>query len=336
MSNSERLSPGDVHRLIADALMRSNTSGANAASVADALLSAELAGQSGHGLRRVGSYAAQAACGKVDGHATAALTQHRPGAALVDAAHGFAYPAIDLARGWLGDATGKQGIAIAGITRSHHCGVAGAVVEQLAQQGLVGLLFANTPAAMAPWGSTKALYGTNPIAFSVPLSDGDPVTVDISLSRVARGKIMAASQRGDAIPEGWAFDAEGQPTTDAKAALAGTMAPLGDAKGTVLALMVELLCAGLTGAHYSSQQSSFLNAEGAPPGAGQTLIAIDPDLFGVDGRQRFALMADMIEGADGARLPGRRRQQIGRDLDRDGIPVDADLLQQIRAIGYSG
>lgn len=335
MSDSQRLGTQEVHQLIAGALERSNTSAANAASVADALLSAELAGQSGHGLRRVGSYAAQAACGKVDGHATPELSQHRAGAALVDAAHGFAYPAIDLAHDWLSEVTGNQGIAIAGITRSHHCGVAGAVVERLAQKGLVGLLFANTPAAMAPWGSTRALYGTNPIAFSVPLSDGDPVTVDISLSRVARGKIMAANQRGDAIPEGWAFDAQGQPTTDAKAALAGTMAPLGDAKGTVLALMVELLCAGLTGANYSSEQSSFLNAEGAPPGAGQTLMAIDPDLFGVDGRQRFALMAGMIEEADGARLPGRRRQQIGRDLARDGIPVDADLLQQIQAIGQS-
>jgi (2R)-3-sulfolactate dehydrogenase (NADP+) len=335
MSGEPKLSPGQVHQLIADALMRSNTSEANARSVADALLAAELAGQSGHGLRRVATYAAQAACGKVDGHAQARLTRHRPGAALVDAANGFAYPALDLARGWLHDVTAAQGIAIAGVTRSHHCGVAGAVVEQLAQQGLVGLLFANTPAAMAPWGSTRALYGTNPIAFSVPLSEGDPVTVDISLSRVARGRIMAASQRGEAIPQGWAFDADGQPTTDAKAALAGTMAPLGDAKGTVLALMVELLCAGLTGANYSSAQSSFLNAEGPPPGAGQTLIAIDPDLFGIDGRQRFAQMAGMIEAADGARLPGRRRQQIGRDLVRQGIPVDADLLQQIRSIGQA-
>ncbi|MEM9104124.1 MAG: Ldh family oxidoreductase [Pseudomonadota bacterium] len=335
MSGPPKLSTQEVHRLIAGALERSNTSEANAKSVADALLAAELAGQSGHGLRRVGSYAAQAACGKVDGHAKAALVQHRPGAALVDAAHGFAYPAIDLAQDWLNEVTGGQGIAIAGITRSHHCGVAGAVVERLARKGLVGLLFANTPAAMAPWGSTTALYGTNPIAFSVPLSDTDPVTVDISLSRVARGKIMAANQRGDAIPEGWAFDAEGKPTTDAKAALAGTMAPLGDAKGTVLALMVELLCAGLTGANYSSEQSSFLDAEGAPPGAGQTLIAIDPDLFGVDGRQRFALMAGMIDEANGARLPGRRRQQIGRDLARDGIPVDADLLHQIQAIGQA-
>lgn len=333
MSGDLRLMPDDVHRLIRDALVRSNTSDKNAASVADALLAAELAGQGGHGLRRVCSYAAQAACGKVDGHATASLTQHRPGSALVDAANGFAYPAIDLAREWLVDVTVNQGIAIAGITRSHHCGVTGVVVEALAINNLVGMLFANTPAAMAPWGSTTPLFGTNPIAFSVPVAGGDPVTVDISLSRVARGKIMAANQRGECIPQGWAFDADGAPTTNAKAALAGTMAPLGDAKGTVLALMVELMCAGLTGANYSYEQSSFLNAEGGPPGAGQTLIAIDPDAFGVDGRTRFATMARMIASSDGARLPGRRRQQIARDLHREGIPAEATLLEEIRSIG---
>ncbi|MEX3011546.1 Ldh family oxidoreductase [Hoeflea sp. TYP-13] len=333
MSEDNRFSPGDVRQLISSALVRSNTSEKNAASVADALLAAELAGQSGHGLRRVGSYAAQAACGKVDGQAEAGLTRHRPGSALVDAANGFAYPAIDLARDWLAEVCPAQGIAVAGITRSHHCGVAGVIVESLADKGLVALLFANTPAAMAPWGATRALFGTNPIAFSAPVAGGDPVTVDISLSRVARGKIMAANQRGEDIPEGWAFDADGAPTTDAKAALAGTMAPLGDAKGTVMALMVELICAGLTGANYSFEQSSFLNAEGGPPGAGQTLIAIDPGAFGVNGLQRFAMMAQMIQSTDGARLPGRRRQQIRRDYENNGIPVDPQLFEAIEAIG---
>ncbi|WP_419906779.1 Ldh family oxidoreductase [Hoeflea sp.] len=333
MSDGERLTPDVVHALISGALRRCNTSAENAASVADALLAAELAGQRGHGLRRVPTYAAQSAVGKVDGHATPRLEQHKAGAALVDAANGFAYPAIALAQDWLAKTCPEQGIAIAGITRSHHCGVAGVVVEALAEQGFAAMLFANTPAAMAPWGGKRALFGTNPIAFSAPLNNDDPVTVDISLSRVARGKIMAANQSGEAIPEGWAFDADGAPTTDAAAALAGTMAPLGDAKGTVLALMVELLCAGLTGANYSFEQTSFLNAEGGPPGAGQTLLAIDPGLFGNDARDRFALMAQMIEDTDGARLPGRRRQAMRADFVANGIPVDAKLIADIQAIG---
>ncbi|MCY6383574.1 Ldh family oxidoreductase [Hoeflea prorocentri] len=328
-----RLSPDAVHVLIVDALRRSETSPDNADAVARALVAAELAGQRGHGLRRVGSYAAQAACGKVDGHARPSLAQHKPAAALIDAANGFAYPAIEMAQNWLGETCPAQGIAIVGITRSHHCGVAGVVVEALADKGLVAMLFANTPGAMAPWGGRRALFGTNPIAFSAPVKGDDPVTVDISLSKVARGKIMAANQSGESIPEGWAFDADGVPTTDPAAALSGTMAPMGDAKGTVLALMVELLSAGLTGAHYSFEQSSFLNAQGDPPGAGQTLVAIDPTAFGHDATARFVHMAAKIGDDDGARLPGRRRQALREAFRRDGVPVDAGLVADIEAIG---
>jgi len=333
MSEKTIVTPDAIYDLIRTALERSSTAPENAASVAGALLAAELTGQGGHGLRRVGSYAAQAACGKVDGHARPRLEALRPGAARVDAANGFAYPALDLALGWLPDAARHQGIAIAGITRSHHCGVAGAVVERLAEEGLIGLLFANTPAAMAPWGGRTALFGTNPIAFAVPLTNDHPITVDISLSKVARGKIMAARQKQESIPEDWAFDAEGRPTTDAAAALVGTMAPLGDAKGTVLALMVELLCAGLTGANYSYEQSSFLNAEGPPPGSGQTLIAIDPTAFGDGVVARFGEMAGMIAEMEGARVPGHRRQALKRHHLENGIPVDAALLREIEAIG---
>ncbi|MCR9139711.1 MAG: Ldh family oxidoreductase [Alphaproteobacteria bacterium] len=332
-AETKRLPTADVHALIRSALERSNVSTGNAGSVANALLAAELTGQSGHGLRRVASYSAQAARGKVDGHAHPHLEPKKPGAALVDAANGFAYPALDLALDWLPQAARSQGIAIAGITRSHHCGVAGVIVEAMAEQGLIGLLFANTPAAMAPWGASKAILGTNPIAFAVPVPGSDPITIDISLSKVARGKVMAARQQKQPIPEGWALDSKGQPTTDPEAAINGTMAPMGDAKGTVLALMVELLSAGLTGAHYSFEQSSFLNADGPPPGSGQTLIAIDPAAFGAHALPRFAVMADMIAQMDGARVPGHRRQTLKREYQSSGIVVDVNLIADIEAIG---
>jgi (2R)-3-sulfolactate dehydrogenase (NADP+) len=323
----------EVHDLIAGALCRSKTSEANAVSVADALLAAELAGQGGHGLRRVAAYTAQARSGKVDGFATPKGEQTRPGALAVDAANGFAYPALDCAVDWLPDAARGQGIAIAGIRRSHHCGVAGIPVARLADRGVIALLFANSPGAMAPWGASRALFGTDPIAFAAPVQGADPVVVDVALSRVARGRIMAAAQKGEAIPEGWALDAEGRPTTDPEAALSGTMAPLGDAKGTALALMVELLCAGLTGANYAFEATSFFEAEGAPPGVGQTLIAIDPTAFGRNTLARFAVMAEAVAGSEGARLPGRRRQEIRTRLLRDGIAVDDALAAEIRAIG---
>ena len=327
------LSEAEAHALVCAALTASNTSIENATSVANALIGAELVGQGGHGLRRVAAYSAQARAGKVDGHAVPKAVRARPGAVHVDAGHGFAYPALDLAINQLAAIAPEQGIAFAGVSRSHHAGVAGLTVEALAHAGLVALFFANAPGAMAPWGGKQPLYGTDPIAFACPVENGSPIVVDVSLSKVARGKIMAAAQKGEPIPEGWALDRDGNPTTDARAGLTGTMVPLGDAKGTALALMVELLAAGLTGARYGYEQTSFFDAEGAPPGTGQMIIAIDPTAFGgVRAVARFAQMAEAIEQTGGARVPGRRRHEVRARLRRDGIPVDQALLDEINTI----
>lgn len=329
----ERMTPDEAGDLVVRTLVRCNTSEPNARSVARALVGAELAGQAGHGLRRMPSYAAQALSGKVDGHAKPSLSHRRPGVLAIDAGHGFAYPALDEAVAWLPGAARAQGIALAGIRRSHHCGVAGLTVEALAEAGLVALMVANSPPAMAPWGGRKPVFGTDPIAFAAPLGDAAPVVVDVSLSKVARGKIMAAEQQGRDIPEGWALDADGNPTTDPAKGLAGTMVPMGDAKGTALALMVEMLCAGLTGAHFGYEASSFFEGEGNPPGTGQTLIAIDPTAVSDGALGRFAEIAAVISDMEGARLPGRRRQALAADLRRDGIPVDPELLAQIEQLG---
>lgn len=327
-----RLTVEEAHDLIVAALTTCDTSRENAASVARALVDAELSGQGGHGLRRVPAYAAQAKAGKVKGHAVPRLERPRAGAILVDAGYGFAYPALDLALGQLARIAPEQCVALAGLRRSHHAGVAGLPVERLTREGLVGMMFANAPASMAPWGGRRPLFGTNPIAFACPTADGEPIVVDVSLSKVARGKIMAASQKKAPIPEGWALDAEGRPTTDAAAALAGTMIPLGDAKGTALALMVELLCAGLTGANYAYDQTSFFDDKGAPPDSGQMLIAIDPAVFGPGALERFAEMATAIATMEGARVPGRRRFELREKLKADGIACDGELLDEIRAI----
>jgi len=197
--------------------------------------------------------------------------------------------------------------------------------------GLVAMLFANTPGAIAPWGGAKPAFGTNPIAFACPLPGAPPIVVDLSLSKVARGNILAARQKGERIPMGWALDASGAPTSDPDAALAGTMLPLGDAKGTALALMVELLAAGLTGANYAAEASSFLDAQGPPPGTGQLIIAIDPDAFD-GGLAHFARLAAMIEAQPGARLPGARRLAARAEAQRDGLAVGDALLREIAAL----
>lgn len=318
--------------LVAEALVASNTSLPNAASVAAALVNAELWGQVGHGLRRTVAYAAQARAGKVDGHAVPHAEQPRPGLLNVDAANGFAYPALDLVIDRLPNMAVSQGIAMAGIRRSHHCGVTGLVVDGLARKGLVAMMFANAPAAMAPWGGNRALFGTNPVAFAAPVDGADPLVIDLSLSKVARGKIMAANQKGEPIPEGWALDKDGQPTTDAKAGLEGFMVPAGDAKGVALALMVEMLCAGITGANYSFEASSFFDAAGDPPGVGQSIIAIDPSAFGPHIGERMTSLVMAMADTKGARVPGARRHGLAKDIEAKGIMVDEALMADIQAI----
>lgn len=332
------LSVGDAHALVMETLASCRTCEENARHVADALVAAELAGQTGHGLRRVPSYAGQAMTGKVDGFARPRAAQTRPGALMIDAAHGFAYPALALAMEWLPGAARAQGVAVAGVRRSNHAGVTGWFVERLAEDGLVACMFANTPAAIAPWGGARPLFGTNPVAFAAPVpgpaGQTAPIVVDLSLSTVARGKIMAAAQKGEPIPEGWATDAAGRPTTDAKAALKGTMQPVGGPKGAALALMVEVLAAGLTGATLAADAGSFFDADGAPPGTGQLLLSIDPAaLGGAEAAARIGALAAAFEGNGEARLPGRRRQAAAARARRAGIAVDAGLMAEIEALG---
>ena len=331
--SEQQLSIDAAVDLVAKALERCRTSPANAAAVAHALVAAESDGLKGHGLVRVTSYAAQAKIGKVDGCATPTTARPSPGVLKIDAAHGFAYPALDMAVASLPEITRTQGIATAAISRSHHCGAAGHPVEKLAELGLVALHFANTPAAIAPWGGTQGLFGTNPIAFSCPLPSGPPIVVDLSLSKVARGTILAAKKKGESIPEGWALDADGRTTTDPTEALKGTMVPVGEAKGTALALMVELLAAGLTGANFATEASSFLDEDGPPPGTGQLIIAFDPvAIGGAASLSRFAVLAGMINSEPAARLPGQRRLTSRAAAAKNGLGVDAALIAEIRAL----
>lgn len=328
-----KLSLDDARKYAANVLAANRVSAANAASVAHALVAAEADGLGGHGLSRLPSYAAQAKAGKIDGFAAPFMTLPRPGIVSVDAANGFAYPAIDLAIMELIDVTKREGLACAPIRRSHHCGAMGVHVERLAREGFCALMFANAPAAMPVWGGRKPLLGTNPIAFAAHVRGREAIVIDLSLSKVARGNVIAAKQRGEKIPEGWALDSEGNPTTDPTAALAGSMIPMGDAKGSALALMVEILAACLTGAILSKDASSFFEPTGGPPGAGQMILAFDTDvlssnLYGA----RIADLVAAIDAEEGARLPGARRVANRRRAAQEGVTISESLQREIAAL----
>lgn len=320
----------DAETLVRNVFEENHVLPSTALSVARALVQSEAAGQSGHGLRRVPAYVKQVRTGKVDGAAQPSASRPRPGVLAVDAAHGFAYPALDLAVSQLPDIASEQGIAFAAIGRSHHAGVMALTVERFAEKGLIAMMFANAPAAMAPWGGKSPLFGTNPIAFAVPVANSDPLVIDLALSKVARGKVMEATQKGTSIPDDWAFDIDGNPTTDAAAAMKGTMAPSGGAKGAALALMVEVLSAGLAGANFSYQASSLFDENGPPPELGHSIIAIHPDAANGGGMtERMAGLANEMAKQDGVRLPGRRGRSLRAEALQHGIEIEDDVLKAI-------
>lgn len=318
--------------LVVRTLTRCRTSIENARSVARALIAAEADGLKGHGLSRLPVYAAQAKVRKIDGSVTPVASQPRPGLIAVDARHGFAFPAIELAEASLRQAARDQGVVAAAIRRSSHCGAAGHPVERLARDGLAALMLVNTPGAIAPWGGSRAVFGTNPIAFACPLPGRPPLVIDLSLSKVARGNVLTARQRREPIPEGWALDDRGRPTTDPGEALRGTMVPMGDAKGTALALMVELLAAGLTGSNFAAEASSYLDADGPPSGTGQLILAFDPAAFGGDAVARFGVLAASIEAQKGARLPGMRRLAAREKAKAEGVTISDALMKEIEKV----
>jgi (2R)-3-sulfolactate dehydrogenase (NADP+) len=327
------LSLAEAQALAEAALSRAGAAPWQAGPTARALVAAEAAGQGGHGLRRLEAYSAQVRAGKVAGQAWPGAERLRSGLLRVDAGHGFAFPAFDLALAELADMVAGTGVAAAAIHRSHHAGVLGLTVERFAEAGLVALMMANAPGAMAPWGGRRPLFGTNPIAFAAPLPEGAPLVIDLSLSRIARGKVMAAKQKGASIPEGWALDAEGRPTTDPVAALAGTMLPAGDAKGAALALVVELMSAGLTGANYAADASSLFDDKGPPPGLGQWILVIDPaPLGGPAVVARIGALVAAIAAEPGARVPGQGRLAARARAEAEGLALDADLLAVLRAL----
>ena len=328
---SVTLSLKDAEALVTRALMASRTSGANASVTARALVAAEADGQLGHGLVRVPSYAEQARVGKIDGFATPEISGS--GAARrIDASTGFAYPAIELALDTLVPLAREMGIVSAGIYASHHCGQAGRHVERLADQGLIAFAYANTPSAMAFHGGKRSRLGTDPLAFAAPIPGRAPLVIDMALSVVARSKIVAAKAKGESIPEGWAVDQAGQPATNADKALAGTLLPIGGAKGSALALIVEILCGALAGANFGWEASGFMDAKGGPPRLGQFLIALDPGHFA--GASFAARMTELVVAIaeDGARLPGDRRLTARAKAARDGLVIADDLHAQIQAL----
>jgi (2R)-3-sulfolactate dehydrogenase (NADP+) len=320
--------------LATNALTTAGASRSMAEATVRALLYADSHGLPSHGLSRIVQYTTHLRNGRANGAAVAKVVNSKAAACLIDAEEGLAFPACDLA---IAEAIARAkvaGVCFVGVCNSHHFGAAAAHVETVAAAGMVGLAFSNSPSAMPAWGGKRGIFGTNPIAAAFPREHAAPILIDLSLSEVARGKLMIAAKKGESIPLGWALDKDGKPTTDPKAGMEGTMMPAGGVKGAMLAMIVELLCCALTGAAFGFEADSFFVDAGNSPHLGQAFLVIDP--LALAGQEVFyarveALVVAML-AEDGVRLPGVRRAALAKDARDFGIDIPDALMADLQRL----
>ena len=324
----------ELFQLAREALERAGAHAAMAQAAARHLVQAEEQGLPTHGMSRVPFYCAMLRNGRADGAAHPAMVADRAAVCLIDNRDGLPYVSVEWAVREAIQRARRNGIAFAGIRNSAHVGVLGIHLAPIAEEGLVGFAFTNSPAAIPAWGGKKPLFGTNPVAAVFPRRGAAPLVIDLALTTVVRGRIMMAMRKGERIPEGWALDRHGKPTTDPKEAIEhGSLFPIGGAKGAMLALMFELICASLTGAAIGPEADSFFSEQGNRPRIGQAFIAIDPAaLAGMDAfSERVETVVRHMLSDPEVRLPGARRFSAEKAA-RAGMEIPDDLLAQIHKL----
>lgn len=326
---------GELLRLARNALEKAGANPVMAEAAAKHLVRAEEHGLPTHGMSRVPFYCGFLKNGRADGAARPTLAADKAAVCLIDNRDGLPYESSAWAIEEVVQRARRNGIGFAGICNSAHVGVLGIHLLPVAAAGMVGVAFTNSPAAIPAWGGRKALFGTNPVAFAFPRRNGDPLVIDLALTTVVRGKIMLAMQKGEKIPEGWALDRNGKPTTDPREAIEnGSLFPIGGAKGAMLALAFELVCAALTGAAIGAEADSFFSDEGNKPKIGHAFLAIDPGALAGNERyfERIETVITTMLADEGVRLPGSRRFAAEKKLRTEGIDIADDLLAKIEKL----
>jgi LDH2 family malate/lactate/ureidoglycolate dehydrogenase len=313
--------------------------------VADSLVDAEMRGIGSHGVTRLRIYTTRLRRGLVDPRARPAVVTRLPGSGTVDGrnamGHLGARSGVDLAA----EGAEGSGAYAVGVVNSNHCGALAYFARRATRRGLAVLAMSTAPPTMAYFGGRTRAVGTNPICLAVPRADGPAIALDIATSATARGKIIVADQVGTAIPAGWAVDAEGRPTTDPGAALAGAMLPFAGPKGSGLAMMIDLLCGALLGGVSGWDIGDMYETWDRSQGVTHLFVVLDPDRW--VGRaafaehvRRFVTRVHELPPAAGAGrvlLPGEVEETAARRAEREGVrlpgPVAADLEELAEELG---
>jgi len=331
---SQSLSFSDLTQLLRQIFLRHGTSVEVADILAHNCATAQRDGAHSHGTFRIPGYLSTLASGWVDGKARPVVEDVASGYVAVDAAGGFAQPALAAARGLLVTKAREAGIAVLAIRNSHHFAALWPDVEPFAAEGLVALSVVNSMTCVVPHGGNKPLFGTNPIAFAAPCAGKDPLVFDMATSALAHGDVQIAARAGHSVPVGTGVDKHGQATTDPAAILeGGALLPFGGHKGSALSMMVELLAAALTGGNFSFEFDWKRHPGAQTPWTGQLIIVIDPSKSaGHDFAVRSRELVERMHEAGQTRLSGDRRYRQRVLSHTQGISMPVQELKKLRAL----
>ncbi len=338
MSDAIRISQESLVALLSDIFRKGGFSAAHAGAIARTVAAGERDGCKSHGVYRVEGCLRTLKQGKVVPDAVPTLTVDDSAVVRVDAKSGFANLAFEIGMPALAERARKLGVAVLAINDCTHFAALWPEVEALAEQGLAAMAMCPSYATVAPAGGKEPLLGTNPFAFGWPRPGDHPYVFDFATSVAARGELELYRRAGKPLPEGWAIDAEGHPTTDPEAALAGAMLPFGGHKGSAISTMIELLAGVMIGDFTSREALDFLGATTLAPRHGELIVAFDPKRMAggrLDPVRHGEILFDAIAG-QGARLPSQRRFAARRESLAKGIALTADEMAHLETLREKG
>ena len=310
----------------------------NARAITDVMIKAERDGCTSHGLFRLPGYVSALRSGRVDGRADPKVERIAPAVIRVDGRGGMAPLALERGRAPAVELARETGIAALSLVGIFHMAALWPEVEAIAEEGLAALAVTSSRELVAPAGGRAALFGTNPMAFAWPRPGAAPVVFDQAVSVMARGEVMIAARDGHDLPEGVALDADGHPTTDAKAAVDGVLLPFGGYKGSSIGMMIELLAAVLLGENFAFETSAEFADDGGPGRGGELIVVMDPARFGdAEGWAAHAeAFFEKMTAQEGVRLPGGRRLANRRRIPADGFTIPGSLHAEILELNGGG
>jgi len=333
MTQTCTLTIATLHERVEAIFLKAGLNAVQAGALARVIVAGERDACKSHGIYRIEGALRTVRAGKVKPDAVPELLPTEGSAIVkVNARGGFANAAFELGVPVLAERARKLGLAALVINDCTHFSALWPEVEAVTGEGLAGLVMCPSYATVAPTGGNKPLLGTNPFAFGWPRENQPPYVFDFATSVAARGEIELHRRAGTQLPEGWAIDARGNPTTDPEAALSGAMLPFGGHKGSAIGTMIELLAGIMIGDLTSPEVLDYLGTTTLAPFHGELIIAMSPEAFSAGRPGNAFARAEVLFDAivdQGARLPSQRRFLARAKSETDGITLTATEMEQL-------